>query len=271
MNRRITWGAGLFTLAVYLASIFFGLKVQDFSGLLSMGGPPVSEPWEPPRESSIPRGHDGDTIRRGRLIFNETPLFAAEHTGAGISCSSCHAEGGIQKYASPVVGAPSWFPMYQARAGRSISLEDRIQECFVRSENGRPLDPNGVEMKGVVSYIKWLSVPPKNGAPFTGRGLVNLPELKPHPERGAKLYAAQCAGCHGDHGQGVAPMFPAVWGTYSFNDGAGMNGIKKMAAFVQHNMPQNRMGILSPQEAYDVAGYILDQPRPAFNKAFAGY
>jgi thiosulfate dehydrogenase len=271
MSHRLTWVAGFFTLAVYAAAIFAGLKVHDLSGVLSMDGPPVSEPWAAPKESSIPRGHDGDSIRLGQLIFNETPLFAAEHTGARISCSSCHAEGGIQKYASPVFGAPSWFPMYQARAGRKISLEDRIQECFVRSENGRPLDFNGVEMKAVVSYIQWLSVPMKNGATYTGRGLVDLPDLKPNLERGAKLYAAQCAGCHGDHGQGIAPMFPAVWGADSFNDGAGMNGVRKMAAFVQHNMPQNRMGILSPQEAYDVANFIHNQPRPAFNKAFARY
>ena len=271
MNHRLTWAAGLFTIAAYVAAIFLGHKIRDLSGFLSMKGPPVSKPWEAPKESSIPRGHGGDSIRRGQLIFNETPLFAAEHTGARISCSSCHAEGGIQKFASPVVGAPSWFPMYQSRAGRKISLEDRIQECFVRSENGRPLDANGAEMKAVISYIGWLSVAPKNGATYTGRGLVDLPDLKPNAERGAKLYATQCAGCHGDDGQGIAPMFPAVWGAYSFNDGAGMNAVRKMAAFVQHNMPQNRMGILSPQEAYDVAGFIHNQPRPAFNKAFAGY
>ena len=271
MSDRLTWAVGLCTLTAYVAAIFFGFKTRDLSGFLSMKGPAVKNHWEAPKASSISRGHDGDRIRLGQLIFNETPLFAAEHTGARISCSSCHAEGGIQKYASPVVGAPTWFPMYQSRAGRMISLEDRIQECFVRSENGRPLDPNGAEMKGVVSYIEWLSVTPKNGATYSGRGLVDLPNLKPNRERGAKLYAAQCAGCHGEHGQGIGPMFPAVWGAYSFNDGAGMNGIRKMAAFVQHNMPQNRMGILSPQEAYDVSGYILDQPRPAFNQAFAGY
>jgi thiosulfate dehydrogenase len=50
-----------------------------------------------------------------------------------------------------------------------------------------------------------------------------------------------------------------------------MNGIPKMAAFVQHNMPQNRMGILSAQEAYDVSAYIHAQPRPAFNPVYAKF
>ncbi len=44
-----------------------------------------------------------------------------------------------------------------------------------------------------------------------------------------------------------------------------------MAAFVQHNMPQNRPGILTPQEAYDVSAFIHAQPRPAFNPAYKNY
>jgi thiosulfate dehydrogenase len=36
-------------------------------------------------------------------------------------------------------------------------------------------------------------------------------------------------------------------------------------------MPQNRMGILTPQEAYDVAAFVHQQPRPAFNQAFKHY
>jgi thiosulfate dehydrogenase len=50
-----------------------------------------------------------------------------------------------------------------------------------------------------------------------------------------------------------------------------MNGIPKMAAFVKQNMPQNRRGILSAQDAYDVSAYIHQQPRPAFNRQFAHY
>jgi len=64
---------------------------------------------------------------------------------------------------------------------------------------------------------------------------------------------------------------PALWGPESFNDGAGMNGISKMARFVQFNMPQNRRGTLSAQDAYDVAAYIHAQPRPRFNSAYKNY
>ncbi|GAC1516363.1 MAG: hypothetical protein NVS1B11_36800 [Terriglobales bacterium] len=161
--------------------------------------------------------------------------------------------------------------MYNERAGHVISLKDRIQECFVRSENGTPIDYNGEYMQSLVEYINWLSVPEPKHKTFKGRGLISLPDLQPHPEEGAKIYAFQCAGCHGRNGEGKAPMFPPVWGPDSFNDGAGMNGVRKMAAFVQHNMPQNRMGILTPQQAYDVAAFIHSQPRPAFNPAYKNY
>jgi thiosulfate dehydrogenase len=265
------WSAALGILVLYLGAIAIGLRVKDLSGLFTMPPPPVAKPWQAPLHSTIPRNPGGDSIRRGELIFNETALYAADHTGSKISCANCHAEGGIQKYASPMVGLPALFPMFNARAGHVISLKDRVQECFVRSENGLPLDYDGPQMTALIDYFNWLSQPSKTGAVYTGRGLVDLPDLTPDPIHGAALYATQCAGCHGDHGQGKPKLFPAVWGPDSFNDGAGMHNIRKMAAFVQHNMPQNRMGILSPQQAYDVSAFIHAQPRPAFNKAYAHF
>jgi thiosulfate dehydrogenase len=226
--------------------------------------------WHPPSRSTIPAGKAGESIRLGERIFNETPMYAAEHTGGTLSCDNCHAGHGTQPFASPMVGMPAAFPMYNARAGRRITLKDRIQECFVRSENGTPLDENGEQMKAVVDYITWLSQKVPETAPYVGRGLITLPALKPDPVHGAAIYAEHCAGCHGEHGEGRWPH-PPLWGPGSFNDGAGMNGVPKMAAFVQQNMPANRKGLLTPQEAYDVSAFIHAQPRPVFNTAYAHF
>ncbi len=152
-----------------------------------------------------------------------------------------------------------------------ISLKDRIQECFTRSENGHPLPYDGPHMNALVAYIEWLSQPEPRREPFSGRGLIELPPLKPAQKNGEKIYTAQCAGCHGEDGAGSMPLMPPLWGPESFNDGAGMFTISKMARFVQYNMPQNRPGILSPQEAYDVSAYIHSKPRPAFNQAYKKY
>lgn len=256
---------------VYASAIAAGLHTRDLSSYKSPIQYQSGMDWHPPTDRDLPSGDEGEQVRQGRRIFNETALYAPEHTRAKVSCGNCHAGSGIQPFASPMVGVPATFPQFNQRANRVISLPDRIQECFVRSENGSPLDYNGEEMHSIVAYIRWLSQPKPNELPFRGRGFIKLPMLTPNPARGADIYAAQCAGCHGRNGEGSAPQFPPLWGPNSFNDGAGMHGIPKMAAFVRQNMPQNRKGILSAQEAWDVSAYIHEQPRPSFNKEYAHY
>jgi len=267
---RSKWGTAVivFILLLYAGAIVVGLHIRNFSLLQIGSGAQIGTSWQAPRISSIASAGQADSVHYGALLFDETPLYATKYTGAKISCTSCHAEGGIQPYASPMIGLPALFPMYNKRAGHVISLQDRIQECFVRSENGKPIPYDGIEMKALVDYITWLSEPQAGRKPFVGRGLIHLPDLNPDPKHGAEIYAAQCAGCHGQNGEGTGPLFPAAWGPGSFNDGAGMNDIAKMAPFVQKNMPQNRPGILSPQDAYDVSSFIHAQPRPTFNQAY---
>jgi thiosulfate dehydrogenase len=257
------------TTGVYFGAIVLGLRVKTLD--LFRDPPGRALAWMPPAHSTIPAGPLGESIDRGRRIFEDTAVYLPQFTRSKVSCGSCHAAGGIQPYASPMVGLPALFPMYNKRAGHVISLRDRIEECFVRSENGKPLAYDSREMQAIVDYIGWLSTPEPARLPFVGRGLVSLPDLKPDAGRGEVLYAQQCAGCHGVDGQGTGPLFPPVWGPGSFNDGAGMNDVQKMAAFVQHNMPQNRMGNLTAQEAVDVAAYIHARPRPQFDPAYRNF
>lgn len=266
--------AAAFTAGVYLGTLALGLRLTNLR-LTNFdwfsGNPNRNLPWIRPSLASVPHGELGDSIARGLHIFDDTALYLPQNTTSKVSCGSCHAASGLQPYASPMVGLPALFPMYNKRAGHVISLRDRIEECFVRSENGKPLAYDSREMQALVDYIEWLSTPEPGRQPFVGRGLVTLPDLKPDASHGAELYARQCAGCHGVNGEGTRPLFPPLWGPQSFNDGAGMNDVHKMAAFIQHNMPQNRMGNLSAQEAIDVAAYIHAQPRPSFNTAYKNF
>jgi thiosulfate dehydrogenase len=227
--------------------------------------------WKPPDETSIPAGPVGDSISQGEQIFLNTPRFAPAYVGNQLSCTNCHINTGAAAYSAPMVGLPGLFPMYNQRAGRVITLEDRIQECFLRSENGHPLPYSSPEMIAIVSYIQWLSQGIPAGHAFPGRGLVKLPALHGDASRGAELYAKQCAGCHGANGAGDPPVLPPLWGPGSYNDGAGMNRIDKMAAFVQHNMPNNHPGTLTPQQAFDVSAYVSSKPRPKLNPAYKSY
>ncbi|MCH3072690.1 c-type cytochrome, partial [Listeria monocytogenes] len=79
-------------------------------------------------------------------------------------------------------------------------------------------------------------------------------------ERGAKVYAAQCAICHGADGQGQMALgqtvCPPLWGAQSFNWGAGMHRINTAASFIKYNMPLGKPGTLSDRDAWDVAAFM---------------
>jgi thiosulfate dehydrogenase len=245
----------LCTFGIYLSVVVFGIHLarskQSTPDIGSISGP------------------NRDLVRRGLLIFNRTPQFAPQYARASLSCQSCHAEHGTELYAAPVTGVARRFPQFSARAGRMINLQDRIRECFVRSEAGNPPPDDSGVMRALIAYLNWMS-PPSVPAKAPGTGLIQLPALRPDPERGAVLYQSNCLGCHGQKGEGGG-LWPPLWGPYSFNRGAGMNRIPKLAAFIQHNMPQNRKGILTPQEAYDIASFIHQQERPPMNPAYAKY
>ena len=229
---------------------------------------------ELPHSASSPasaRQSTQDLAALGKRIFHDTPNEARLYVGARLACNSCHLNDGTTPYAAPMTGIAPLFPEFSQRAKRMISLRDRIDECFIRSENGRPLPENGTEMMALVAYIESLSTQNDGGAEPSGRGLVNLPALSGNPQRGEAIYAAQCAACHGSEGNGVGSTNPPLWGPESFNDGAGMYGIENMAAFVVRNMPPTSPGSLTPQQAFDVCSYIHTKPRPKYNPAFDKY
>jgi thiosulfate dehydrogenase len=231
----------------------------------------VAEPAKARVPARVPAGPAGESIRLGQSIFDYTPRFATKYVGNQMNCADCHLRSGRAPYSGPMVGLAHIFPTYNERAGSVIPLSRRIQQCFARSENGRPPAPDSREMKALLAYIGWLSPAKSAGHAPPGRGLVNLPRLRGDPARGAAIYAKQCAACHGADGAGVPPILPPLWGPGSYNDGAGMSRVDKMAAFVQYNMPQNAPGTLTPQEAYDVAAYVNSKPRPKMNPAYAKY
>lgn len=232
---------------------------------------PIEKTWALPDMTTIPSGPRGESILLGLRIFQETPRYAAKYVGNQISCGNCHIQIGTMTNAMPLVGVPSLFPQYSTRAARMITLQDRIQECVTRSENGTPLPDDGPEMRALLDFFDWLSESQPAGHPAPVRGLPVLPEMQADLARGEKLFTEKCSGCHGADGAGVPPILPPLWGSGAYNDGAGMNQPVKMAAFILNNMPQNKPGTLTPQEAYDVASYVASKPHSPYNHAYDNY
>ncbi len=214
---------------------------------------------------------------RGMRLHLETKALLPEYVGNELNCSSCHLNAGTVAGGSPFVGVAAFFPSYAPRAGRIIGLEDRINGCFRRSMHGKPLAAESQDMKAMVAYFDWMkgATKPQDVVAGGGVGKIDM-AIRPAVENGERVYAAQCASCHGKQGEGVQRadgrlVYPPLWGDKSFNIGAGMARTYTAAAFVKRNMPIGYHGAfplgqggLSDQEAVDVAAYFSHQPRPDY-------
>jgi thiosulfate dehydrogenase len=222
--------------------------------------------------ADIPPGPMGDSIRLGEKLVKETQVYAKKYVGNGLNCTSCHLNGGTTPYASPWVGIWGMFPEWRSRDAKVSALQERINDCFERSMNGKPLPADGEEMHAILSYMWWLSKDVPTGKEVQGRGFKRIALPAPaavDTARGKQLYAEKCGACHGADGQGMsgpngAYLFPALWGPKSFNIGAGMARLGNAAAFIKVNMPLGAGNTLSDKDAIDIAAYFTRQPRPDF-------
>jgi thiosulfate dehydrogenase len=242
----------------------------DFTGVIQ-AAPQGSQRLAPPSGTPPVLTSQEQLVRQGKLIFDDTPRYATQWTGNVLTCTDCHRLSGTLPYATPLTATAGRYPRFSKRAGHVVTLQQRIQECFVRSENGKPLPVNSAQMKALAAYIQSISANGDKGKTSEYLPLVSLPALKGNPIRGKVLYADQCAACHQANGEGRPEAYPPVWGSNSYNDGAGMSHNAKFAAWIQYNMPVQRPNTLSAQQAWDIAAYVNSQPRPKFNDAYKTY
>lgn len=230
----------------------------------------VVQPFKVPELSSVPTDKYGESILRGKDILEHTFEKLPQYVGAKINCTNCHLNSGTTQFAGPWIGVVARFPQYRSRSGKVDTLTDRVNDCFERSLSGRRLPEKSSEMTDIISYMTWLSKGYAIGQDIQGSGmpkivLDRLPDLK----TGRSIYESKCASCHQNKGQGLYTengqvTYPALWGSKSFNIGAGMARLQTAAGFVKKNMPLGQGGSLSDDEAWDVAGYFSQQSRPDF-------
>lgn len=222
-------------------------------------------------KSSFPPGELGEMVRLGEQLVNNTnthPL-TKRFVGNSLSCTSCHLDAGRHPRAASFIGVAAAYPAFSPREAKVITLEDRILNCFIRSQNGtRP--PNGSKASvAIATYITWLStgtpIKMNDARPLGPNYLKPLapPDQSASVVRGKALYVERCAICHGDAGEG-SEEGPPVWGEDSFNDGAGLSKVPKMASWLKVAMPLDDAD-LSDQEAFDIAAYVNAQKRPSFS------
>ena len=224
----------------------------------------VNALFAPPSPETIPGDLRGEQIRLGYKMIVDTQEYGKRYVGNALNCTNCHLDAGLNPNSASFVGISILYPQYRERAGRQMTLADRINECFERSMNGKPLPPDSVKLTGIVAYIEWLSqnMPPGSAVPW--RGIPRLTSTHQlDPLNGKKVYEKKCLFCHGSEGQGTLAA-PPLWGPGSYNIGAGMARISVAAAFIKANMPRGWGWTVTDDEAVDAAAYINTQPRPDF-------
>jgi thiosulfate dehydrogenase len=248
-------------------------------------------PKNPLKDSSLDDSPLSKQIRWGYQIFVETPQQATRFAPSRVSCGNCHLNAGQRDRALPLVGVAGVFPEYNARAGRLISLADRIVDCFKRSENGTGRlvsgtdpgagdetaetlpSPTSKEVLALAAYITWLAkgYPVGQSPAWRGRNAISenarIPVDRLDARKGQAVFLEKCGTCHGTDGQGVQigdKKAGPLWGPDSWNDGAGAARVYTLAGIIRYTMPYLDPGSLTDEEAQQVAAFITSQPRPRY-------
>ena len=238
--------------------------------------------WTAPDTNEIAHNAQGDLIRYGRDLVAHTaryigPRGSVNRYANGMNCQNCHLDAGTRFLGNNYSAVAPTYPKFRARSGSVENVEKRVNDCIERSLNGKALAPDSKEMKAFVAYILWVgkNVPP-NTTP-EGAGLYELPFLErpADHDKGMIVFVKYCSRCHGSEGQGIMEpdgiewKYPPLWGDKSFNIGAGLFRLSRMAGYVKANMPFDLAApnnpVLTDEEAWDVAAYINSLPRPQKN------
>ena len=241
--------------------------------------------WEFPRnpltDPALDDSRLSNEIRAGFRIFTNTRAEAARFTPGRMSCNNCHLNGGQRERSLPLVGITGMFPEYNRRSGRLFSLNDRIVDCFLRSQNATGNAHAGEELPSltakevlaVSAYLTWLSEGYETGRNPTWRGQNTIPAAKLirvetlDPAKGEAIFKERCITCHGMDGQGVAvgDKRPGpLWGPDSWNDGAGAARVYTLAGIIRYSMPYLDPGSVTDEDAQQLAAFINSRPRPAY-------
>jgi thiosulfate dehydrogenase len=244
-------------------------------------GKPIELVWNAPGVQSIPSTQDGDLIRYGRELVVHTALYLGpmgkrRQISNGMNCQNCHLQGGTKPFGNNYALVASTYPKFRARSGTIETVEKRINDCIERSLNGIQLADTSREMRAIKAYILWVGSDVKKDQSPVGGGLGELPFIHraADPAKGKIVFEMHCKRCHNSDGRGRRLgregewIYPPLAGDSSYNIGAGLFRLSRFAAYVRNNMPEGTTylnPLLSVEEAWDVAAYINNLPRPTKN------
>ena len=237
--------------------------------------------WKAPELASMDQEPNAEELHYGRELVANTaeylgPKGKVKTISNGMNCQNCHLQAGTAPLGNNYGAVASTYPKVRARSGQEEDIQKRINDCFERSLNGKPLERESKEMKAMVAYINWVGKDVPKGELPVGSGIYGVPLLDraADPTKGKIVYENQCSSCHQADGKGMAKpdgtgyLYPPLWGEASYNHGAGLYRISRFAGYVKANMPLGvtfESPILSDEDAWDVAAYVNSMDRPKKN------
>jgi thiosulfate dehydrogenase len=256
-------------------------QTQNASAFVETPKKDATNYWSAPDVSSITDSKQKALVDYGMELIAHTSKYLGPNGSVlkisnGLNCQNCHLQAGTAVFGNNYGSVASLYPKFRARSGGVEDIYKRVNDCFERSLNGKPLSKTGREMQAIVSYIKFVGSNVEKGKKAEGSGFKDLAWLDraADPEKGLAVYTAKCQSCHQANGEGIFNadkteyLYPALWGKNSFNDGAGLFRISNFAKYVKYNMPQGVTHLntqLSDEEAWDVSAYVISQARPHIN------
>ena len=285
MNRTLI--IGTLAVAAIIAIVLLAIRPRSASLKNETATAPLAakepeRPWQAPDSNAIPQSEAGNLIRYGRDLIARTawylgPKGKVAHISNGMNCQNCHLAAGTKPWGNNYSAVASTYPKFRDRSGSIESIEKRVNDCLERSLNGKALDSNSREMRAIVAYMYWLGSDVPKGQKPLGSGISSLEYLNrpANADNGKKVFIEKCQTCHGSNGQGMPDtvmgtgyLYPPLWGPQSYNIGAGLYRLSRMAGYVKDNMPfgvSHGNSQLTEEQAWDVAAFINSQPHPVKN------
>lgn len=239
----------------------------------------IAKFWKAADISLVTNEVELQQLEYGKDLISHTakylgPNGSVKKISNGMNCSNCHLDSGTKPWGNNYGSVFSTYPKMRGRSGKIEGISKRINDCFERSLNGSPLNDEDKEMKAMIAYIEYIGKDVPKGQDANGSGIYDLEFLDraADPVKGKSIYDAKCASCHQVDGQGILTddkkeyTYPPLWGANSYNSGAGLYRISRFAGYVKYNMPlgatyENPQ--LTDEEAWDLAAYVNNLPRPS--------
>jgi len=145
---------GLVILVVILNQVLFSTAIVKDEVSIPLAATTADE-WQAPDINSLPDDEQGKLVRYGHELISNTSLFFGPKGNIasitnGMNCVNCHIDAGARAFGGSFSGVASMYPLFRNRSGRVESIEFRINDCMMRSLNGKPIDSTSREMQAMI-------------------------------------------------------------------------------------------------------------------------